>query len=432
MHVVDVRKNELTRGPGVVAAGVAAFVAFSCVGSAPPAGTDAGVGSGGLVGGGGGSGGVGAGGVGSGGTVATGGAAGEVGQSAGGVASGGGVSSGGAATGGGSSGGGAQTSGGAGGSDGSGGGSQDSADCNDVTGEPVLVVAKDGSGDHTTVQAALNTLSNSNTTPTQIRIRPGTYSEKLLVQKPHVTLCGQTGQEASTILTYADTNTTSDGNGGTLGTSGSASINISASDVSVENLSMENSHGPGIQAVALLVTGSRVQFQHVRFLGYQDTLYVKSGSQYFRDCYVEGSVDFIFGAATAVFEECIVRSLTQGTAVVAPNTDQSTPYGIVFLGGELTGETSLNPGSIALGRNWGAYGAATFLRTELGDHISGVGWEPMGENTLATARFAEFETTGPGADVGARAAESTQLSPTEAAEYTVDGILSPWLPSFSE
>jgi pectin methylesterase-like acyl-CoA thioesterase len=398
-------------------ASVAALAALSCADIAPPAATDLGLGSGGLVGTGGSS---------PGGATGTGGTPDDA--PTGGSASGGAEASGGAGIGGpGPTGG-----GGSGGSDGGSGGSEAATDCNDVTDQPVLVVAQDGSGDHATVQAALDTLSGSNTTPTQLRIQPGTYEEKLRVQKPYVTLCGQTGQEAATVLTYADTNSTPNESGGTLGTSGSASIDISASDISVENLTMENSHGPGIQAVALLVTGSRVEFRKVLFKGYQDTLYVKSGSQYFRECYVEGSVDFIFGAATAVFEDCSVHSLTQGTAVVAPNTDEATPYGLVFLGGELTGEPSLELGSIALGRNWGAYGAAAFIEVELGPHISGVGWVPMGENTLSTARFAEFESSGQGAAPGARAMESTQLTPSEAAEYTVDEILSPWVPSFSD
>ncbi len=312
------------------------------------------------------------------------------------------------------------------------GGTTSAPDCNDVSNQPVIVVAKNGSGDFQTVQAAINSISAGNTTPTQIRIVPGTYKEKLVVNRPNITLCGQTGQTESTILTYDDNAGTSNGNGGTLGTSGSTSVQISASDVSAENITFENSTGPGIQAVALLITGSRVQFRNCRALGYQDTLYVKSGSQYFKDCYVEGSVDFIFGGATAVFENCTMHNASGGSAITAPSTEQTTPYGIVFLGGEATAASSVQTASVALGRNWHAYGATAYLGTVLGKHISDAGWSPMGQNTLATARFSEHETSGPGAKPAKRAPESKQLTDGEAAAYTVENILAPWQPTFAE
>ncbi|KYF89576.1 hypothetical protein BE20_00570 [Sorangium cellulosum] len=321
--------------------------------------------------------------------------------------------------------------GGGSGAGGSGGGSG-ASDCNSVTGGPLVEVNRDGSGDFTSVQAAINSVARSNTTPTVIRIAPGTYTEKLVVDRPHLTLCGRAGQAETTVLTYRDSASTSNGAGGTLGTSGSFSVNISASDVSVENITFANSTGPGIQAVALLVSGSRVQFRRCRALGYQDTLYVKNGTQYFRDCYIEGSVDFIFGGATAVFENCTMHNAAGGTAITAPSTDESIPFGIVFLGGRATAAGSVRSGSVALGRNWRPYGATAYLGTELGAHIAPQGWVRMGDNTLATARFAEHMTTGPGAKPGERAPESRQLSAAEAASYTVESMLAPWRPTFAD
>lgn len=305
-------------------------------------------------------------------------------------------------------------------------------DCNSITNQPILRVAADGSGQYRTVQAALNTLSNSNTTPTQIRIKPGVYREKLAVTKPFVTFCGETGKQASTILTYNDTSSTPNGSGGTLGTSGSASMAITANDISVENITIENSHGPGIQAVALRVNAQRVQFRNCRMIGYQDTLYVHGGTQYFRDCHIEGSVDFIFGGATAVFENSRIHSMTGGTALTAPSTDQNVPFGLVFLGGEVTAASGVREGSVALGRNWRPYGAAAYIRTRLGGHISPVGWVRMGDNTLDTARFSEYLTTGAGANSSARAPQSTQLSASQAGVYTVNNIFGSWKPGFSE
>lgn len=306
-----------------------------------------------------------------------------------------------------------------------------SSDCNAITNQPILRVAADGSAQYKTLTAALSTLSSSNTTPTQIRIKPGTYREKLSVTTPFVTFCGETGKASATILTYGDGASTSNGSGGTLGTTNSASVTIKANDVSAENITIENSFGVGSQAVALLARGQRLQFRNCRLLGNQDTLYAHSGTQYYRDCYIQGTVDFIFGAATAVFDNNTIYSVGGGSALTAPNTDQTAPYGLVFLGGKVTAASTVSKGSVALGRNWGAYGAATYIRTELGQHIAPVGWVKMGDNTLDTARFSEYLTTGAGANPSARATQSKQLSASQAAAYTISNILGSWTPSFS-
>lgn len=361
-------------------------------------------------------GGVSTGGTASGGTSVTGGVTSTGGIATGGAKATGGTASGGAATG--------------------GVPSTGTPDCNSVTGQTVINVAADGSGSYTTVQAAINSVATSNTTPTQIRIKPGTYKEKLTINRAYITLCGQAGKASTTILTYSDNANTSNGSGGTLGTSGSASTNLSASNVSAENVTFENSTAlGGSQAVALLVTGSRVQFRNCRFLSYQDTLYTKSGTQYFKNCYIQGSVDYIFGGATAVFDSCTVHNASGGVSATAPSTDQATAYGLVFLGGQLTAASSVSANSVALGRNWGAYGAAAYIKTALGAHISGVGWQAMGSNTLATARFSEYQTTGAGATatkISQRASQSKQLTAAEAAAYTVNNIFGSWIPTFSQ
>lgn len=305
-------------------------------------------------------------------------------------------------------------------------------DCNSITNQPILRVAADGSGQYKTLAAALNTLSTSNTTPTQIRIKPGTYREKLTITKPFVTFCGETGKEASTILTYNDGASTLKADGTAIGTSGSASITIKTNDISMENVTIENSFGVGSQAVALLAQGQRLQFRNCRLLGNQDTLYTHSGTQYYRNCHIQGTVDFIFGAATAVFDNNTIHSVGSGTALTAPSTEQTVPYGLVFLGGKVTAISSVSKGSVALGRNWRPYGAAAYIRTELGQHISPVGWVKMSENTLDTARFSEYLTTGAGANTSARASQSKQLSASQAATYTISNIFGSWTPSYSK
>jgi pectinesterase len=305
-------------------------------------------------------------------------------------------------------------------------------DCNSITDQPVLRVAADGSATYRTLQAALNTLPATNTTPTQIRIKPGVYREKLTINKPFVTFCGEAGKQSSTILTYNDGASTLKPDGTTLGTSGSASVTLRANDISMENITIENTFGVGSQAVALLAQGQRLQFRNCRLLGHQDTLYVHSGTQYYRNCHIQGTVDFIFGAATAVFENNTVHSVGGGTAITAPSTEQQVPYGLVFLGGKVTAASSVAKGSVALGRNWRPYGAAAYIRTELGQHISNVGWVKMSENTLDTARFSEYQTTGAGATTSGRAPQSRQLTAAQAATYNINSIFGSWLPSYSK
>lgn len=288
-----------------------------------------------------------------------------------------------------------------------------------------LTVALDGSGDHATVQGAIDSIPNGSTTPIRIEVRAGRYVEKLTIGgRQHLCLVGE--DPATTVLTYGDS--AADG----IGTSDSASTVVSANDFSAANLTFENSSALGDgQAVALRADGQREQFYNCRFVSYQDTLYNRNGSQYFRDCYVQGNTDYIFGAGTAVFDDCTIHSISEGTAVTAPRTDAAVPYGFVFRGGVFTADSSVRTGHVHLGRPWGPYAAAAFLEVELGAHIAAVGYTTMSENTLALTRFSEYESTGPGANPGARAPESRQLTADEAATYTLPTILSGWTPSYA-
>ncbi|HMI84685.1 MAG TPA: pectinesterase family protein, partial [Polyangiaceae bacterium] len=299
-------------------------------------------------------------------------------------------------------------------------------DCNRVTGQTIITVAADGSGQFLTVQAAVNSISAGSTAPTQIRIAPGTYKEKLTVtNRRFMTFCGKDAM--TTILTYDD-NATSAG-----GTTAGASTNISASDFSAENITFENSTPlGGSQAVALLTSGAHMQFRNCRFISYQDTLYVRGASQYFRNCYIAGSVDFIFGDGTAAFDNCTIYNASGGVSVTAPSTEQNTPYGLVFFGGSLTAASSVKAGSVALARPWGAYGSATYLKTALGAHINPVGWVPMGTNDLTNARFSEYKSSGAGANPSGRATPSQQLTDAQAAQFTLSNVFGTWTPSYSQ
>jgi pectin methylesterase-like acyl-CoA thioesterase len=311
------------------------------------------------------------------------------------------------------------------------GGSSSAADggdgAADATGATLLrlVVAADGTGDFTTVQAAVDAGAQA-TTPVEIDIKPGTYKEKLTISGPSfLSLVGD--NPLTTVLTY-DSDANDAGS-----TAKSGSVTIHASDFSASNITFANSTpSSGAQAVALFVDGDRQQFLNCRFTSYQDTIYIQDGSQYFRDSFIEGDDDYIIGGSSAVFQSCTVNQNQGGVAVTAPNTPQTTAYGVVFFGGALTASTGVNAGSVALGRPWGPYGSTTYIGTTLGPHISQVGWVPMGTNDLSLARFSEYATTGPGATPSMRASASRQLTSTQAAGVTLSTIYGGWIPTFSQ
>lgn len=370
------------------------------------------------------SGGAGRGGMSSGGTAPGGAASGgatQGGSSAGGTKAAGGAQAAGGTGAGGSASGGAPVAGsGSGGAAGAGGSSNGVCPAG-IT--QTINVAKDGSGQFTTVQAAINSIASGSSAHVRINIKAGSYNEKLTIAS-RTNLCLVGDSATSTILTYGDSNAT------VGSTSGSASVLISANDFSAANLTFQNSYGSGSQAVALRTTGLRQQFLNCRFVGYQDTLYTHSGSQYFKNCYVQGNTDYVFGGATAVLDGCEMRNVEGGSAVAAPNTDAATKYGIVFLGGSVTAVSSVKANSVGLARPWGAQGSATYLHVALGAHVIAAGFVPMSGNAPENARFGEYQSTGSGANASARS--SYQLTATEAAAFTISNIFGGWVPSYSQ
>ncbi len=282
-----------------------------------------------------------------------------------------------------------------------------------------------GSGQqYATVQAAVNAVPSGNSKLIEIKVKAGTYKEQVTINKPFVCLVGE-GATTTVITNALGTNIVT---GGT--------VLVSGSDFSAANIAFQNTGGDGSgQAVALMANGMRQQFRDCRFLSYQDTLYVNTGRQYFKDCYIQGDTDYIFGDATAVFENCTMNNVAEGTAVTAPRTPQNTPYGLVFLGGSLTANpttSSVRSNHVYLGRPWGPYGAAAFLNVAMGAHIATDGWTTMSSNTLANTRFSEYKSTGAGANATNGTRSSRQLTDAQAANYTVEKVLSPWVPSYSQ
>ena len=286
-----------------------------------------------------------------------------------------------------------------------------------------VVVAADGSGDYRTVQAAVDAApdaapdASDSDGRTVVRIRPGTYEEKLDVPRgkgPLVFLGGGKSPD-ETVLTYSDNASTLGPDGENVGTTGSTSVMISADDFTAENLTFANSAGDTGQAVAVKTNGDRVAFFDCRFLGWQDTLYPNGARTYFKDCHIEGSTDFIFGRATAVFESCTILS-KKGSYITDASTEAESPFGFVFLNCKLvsaTGEPTY------LGRPWRDHAAVAFIDSELGGHIRAEGWHNWNKpDAEATVRYVEHGNTGPGANLAGRVSWATELPAEQAARYT--------------
>ena len=291
-------------------------------------------------------------------------------------------------------------------------------------GEPApIVVAADGSGQFKTIQAAIDSIPDDNAEWRLILVKPGTYKERVLVtpKKTFVILRGEDKEAARTLLTfnrYAGMNDP-ETPGQKLGPNKSETAVIQANNFIAENITFENSSGAVAPAVAVRTTGDRQIFRNCRFLGWQDTLWVAGKRTYFSNCYVEGRIDFIFGSATAVFENCRIHA-TDGGCITASSTPPEQPFGLVFLRCKVTCAEDRT----YLGSPWDKHGATAFLGCELGENLQPEGWKKWrGSDHHQSARFFEHRNTGPGADTSKRPPWTRQLSDEEAKNYTIENIL---------
>ncbi|MDH6534156.1 pectin esterase [Parabacteroides sp. 52] len=282
------------------------------------------------------------------------------------------------------------------------------------------VVAQDGSGDFFTVQEALAAVPDYRKEGrTRILIRKGVYKEKLIIpeSKINLSLFGEKG----TILTFDDYAQKKNRFGENKSTSGSATCYFYADNLYAEQITFQNTSGPVGQAVAVLVAGDRSVFRKCRFLGFQDTLYTYSiySRQYYEDCYVEGSVDFIFGWSTAVFHRCTIHSNGNGY-ITAPGTPQGHSYGYVFFDCTLTAAEGID--KVYLSRPWRNHAQAVFIRCHLGKHILPAGWHNWNKKEAEqTIVYAEYLNTGEGASPETRVPYARQLSDLHG--YTIEQIL---------
>ncbi|HVQ93120.1 MAG TPA: pectinesterase family protein [Mycobacteriales bacterium] len=276
-------------------------------------------------------------------------------------------------------------------------------------------VAADGTGTFRTVQAAVDAVPANNTSRATITIKAGTYREIVTVpaNKPFITFQGLGGSPSDVLIV-------NNHNAGDFGTSGSASVFINGHDFIATNLTIsndfdENSPNTGAQAVALNLNADRSLLSNVRLLGDQDTFLLgASARSYIVNSYVQGTVDFIFGDGTAVFNNCEIHENPRGGAFTAARTPAARAYGFLIYRSRITGAAA--NGSTTLGRAWGPDAQVLFRESTLSAVVNtGQPWANLGSNDWHTARFSEYRNTGPGATVNANRA---QLSDAQAPNYT--------------
>jgi pectinesterase len=282
-------------------------------------------------------------------------------------------------------------------------------------GKPDAVVAADGSGDHTSIQAAIMKAPyRAEGQPWVIRVKPGTYKERVYVQRErgYIRLAGE--DPATTVLSAGLHAGLTGADGQKIGTFGTPTLQIDGDGFEIENLTVENTAGPVGQALALRADGDRLVFKNCRFLGWQDTLFLNRNRSYFQDCVIEGHVDFIFGGGAAWFENCRIHC-RKGGYITAASTPSGQPCGFVFHRCRVTAE----PGSkVLLGRAWRPCAMTAFIDCELPEAVRPEGWSAWNASDPSTLRYSERGSTGPGAASEARVRWATvapaDLTPVKA------------------
>ena len=299
-----------------------------------------------------------------------------------------------------------------------------------------FTVAQNGSGDFKTIQEAVNKVRDHSQQKVTIFIKNGIYKEKLVIPswKKNIVLIGESKEQ--TIITNDDFSGKDflgkDQTGSTkYSTYTSYTVLMQANDCSLENLTIKNTAGKVGQAVALAIEADRCVVKNCAILGNQDTLYLaKDGRNYFEDCYIEGTTDFIFGEATAVFENCTIKSL-HNSFITAASTTKEQAFGFVFLSCKLIAADGIN--SVYLGRPWRPYAKTVFINTEMGAHIKPEGWDPWKGDAMfpdkeKTVFYAEYKNLGAGAAISNRVKWARQLTSAEAKRYTLKNIFKGWNP----
>lgn len=305
--------------------------------------------------------------------------------------------------------------------------------------DPAALPAAPGNENRTTFPTIQNALDHhlfaTNGGRVYIEIAPGTYHERVIITQNHanITLVG-TGKSPEDVVITNSLNARTAG-----GTFFTETVEANGAGFEADNLTMENAAGNTGQAVALANRSDRSVIKHCRILGHQDTLFADYGRQYYVDDYIEGGVDYIFGNAAAVFDRTELHSNGPGFVTAQSRTASDQPTGYIILNSKVTADLAappIAPGTpganstaaarhmIGLGRPWRAYSRVIYINTSLPEEMNPAGWNNWGNPANeSTAYYAEFNSTGPGANISARVAWSHQLTAAQVKRYLPQNFL---------
>ena len=296
-----------------------------------------------------------------------------------------------------------------------------------------IIVARDGTGEFRTIDEAIEVCRAFMDYHKVIFVKNGTYKEKLIIPSwvQNIEICGEDAEE--TIITYDDhANIKRPETGKPMGTFRTYTLRIDGSYITLKNITVENNAARLGQAVALFTVGDKLTFLNCRFLGHQDTVYTGNAHsrQYFKDCYIEGTTDFIFGPSTVWFEHCDIFCKAD-SYITAASTPQDIPYGYIFNNCKVT--AAENVSKVYLGRPWRDYGYTLFMNCELPRQIRPEGWHHWQKEREKTARYLEYNNYGEGASTSQRVSWSRQLSKKEAQDITIQQVFNTqdqWVPLY--
>lgn len=287
-----------------------------------------------------------------------------------------------------------------------------------------LVVARDGTGQFRNIAEAIEVCRAFMDYHKVIFVKKGTYKEKLIIPQSltNIEICGE--DRDNTIITWDDhANVIYPPTGKPMGTFRTYTLKIEGADITLKNITVENNAARLGQAVALFTTGDKIVFLNCRFLGHQDTIYTGNARSrhYFKDCYIEGTTDFIFGPSTAWFENCDIFCKAN-SYITAASTPQDVTYGYIFNNCRITADANVS--KVYLGRPWRDYGYTLFMNCELPRQIRPEGWHHWQKEREKTARYLEYNNHGEGANTKGRATWSRQLTKQEAQKITLNEVFS--------
>ncbi|MBQ9230938.1 MAG: pectin esterase [Prevotella sp.] len=295
-----------------------------------------------------------------------------------------------------------------------------------------LVVARDGTGQFRNIADAIEVCRAFMEYHKVIYVKKGTYKEKLVIPQwlTNIEICGE--DRDNTIITWDDhANIYLPAIGKGMGTFRTYTLKIQGSRITLRNITVENNAARLGQAVALHTEGDQLTFINCRFLGHQDTIYTGNAKcrHYFKDCYIEGTTDFIFGPSTAWFENCDILCKAD-SYITAASTPQDVLYGYIFNNCRITADAHVN--KVYLGRPWRDYGYTLFMNCELPKQIRPEGWHHWREEAKQTARYLEYNNRGEGAATDKRVGWSRQLPKKEAQQITLKKVFAlndEWIPA---